>query len=91
VQYTAAVSTLRQGTQSLQNLCVFGEKACAVFRVDQRAVCGDIEYAAAAPDELGLDAELFGDFGRQTGGPGQITSAHAVLDRDAHRQAPRKT
>jgi hypothetical protein len=58
-----------------------------VLGVDQRAVCGDIEDAAAALDELRLYAQMFGNFGRQTGGPRQIVSAHAVLDRDAHIQA----
>jgi hypothetical protein len=26
--------------------------------IDRRAVCGDVEYAPAALDQLGLDAEL---------------------------------
>jgi hypothetical protein len=61
-----------------------------VLGVDQRAVSRDVEYAAAALDEIGLDAEIPGDCGRQTGGLGQITSAHTVIDDYAHRQAPRK-
>src|SRR5687768_14739725 len=86
-QYSAA-SGLRHGTQALQHLGVFGEAACLVFGVDQRAVRGDIEYAAAALDQLGLRAELLRDLGRQTGGPRQVVSALAVLDGDAHRRAP---
>jgi hypothetical protein len=59
-----------------------------VLGVDEGAVCGDVEYAAAALDELGLRAELLGDLGRQTGGLGQVASADAVFDDDPHRQAP---
>ena len=90
MQYTAAASALRQAAQRLQNLRVFREAARTVLRVDERAICADVENAAAALNELGLDAELFRYFGRQTGGPRQITSTHAVLNRHSHDQAPQK-
>jgi hypothetical protein len=48
----------RQTAQGLQDLCVIGKTARAVFGIDQRAVHGDVEHAAAALDELGLHAEL---------------------------------
>ena len=56
--------------------------------VDEGAVGGDVEHAAAALDELGLRAELCGNLGRQTGGLGQVASADAVIDGDAHDPAP---
>jgi hypothetical protein len=55
-----------------------------VLGIDERAVSGDVEDAAAAFDELSLESQLLGDLGRQTGGLGQVTSAHAILDGDAH-------
>jgi hypothetical protein len=59
-----------------------------VFGINQHAVHGDVEHAAAALDELGLHAELPGDFRRQTGGPGEVASTDAVLDGDAHDPVP---
>jgi hypothetical protein len=41
-----------------------------VLRVDLLAVPVDVEDAAAALDELRLDAELVANSGRQTGGLG---------------------
>jgi hypothetical protein len=55
-----------------------------VFGMDQHAVHGDVEHAAAAFDEFGLHAELCEDLRRQTGGPGEVVSTDAVLDGDSH-------
>jgi len=55
-----------------------------VLGINQRAVRGNVEHTAAALDELGLHAELLGDFGRQTGGPREVASTAAVLDGDVH-------
>ena len=55
-----------------------------MFRVDELAVDGDVEYARAATDELGLDAEGVLDPGRQTGGLRQEVSSAAVGDLDTH-------
>jgi hypothetical protein len=60
-----------------------------VLRIDECVVCGHIEYAAAPFEELSLDTKLFRDFGRQTGGSGEIASAHAVLDGNSHRKTLR--
>ena len=81
-------SVLRQAAQRLQNLSVIRKAARAVLGVDQRPIGSYIEDAAAAFDELRLYAQLLGNFGRQTGGPRQIVSAYAVLDRDAHVGLP---
>ena len=62
-----------------------------MLRVDQRAVCRDVEYAGASLDELRLDAELARNIGRQTGGPREVVSLDAVLDRDAHVGLREKT
>jgi hypothetical protein len=43
---------------------------------------GDLEDATTAADELGCDAELLLDLGRQTGGTGVVASTGAVLDGD---------
>lgn len=47
---------------------------------DQPVVHGDLEDAAAALDELGLNAELRFDLLRQPGGAGVVVSSRAVLD-----------
>lgn len=85
----ARLSAAAHVAKRLQNLSVFRKAARAMLRIDQRAVGRDVEYAGASPDELRLDAELTRNFGRQTGGPGQIVSLAAVLDADAHTRAPR--
>jgi hypothetical protein len=55
-----------------------------VLREHQLAIGCDVENAAAALLELGLDAELLPDLARQTGGAGLVASGGAVSDRDAH-------
>ena len=74
-----------QGAQGPNDLPGIRIPALAVLGKNQRAVGSDIEDTAAALDELGLHSELPGNFGRQTGGPGQVVSDHAVGDGDAHR------
>jgi hypothetical protein len=59
---------------------VFGENALALDR--------HIEASAAAADDLAVDAELFLDLSRQTGGSGKVVSNAAVLDSDMHQAAP---
>lgn len=51
---------------------------------DLLAVDMDIENSARAFDQLGIDAELFLDRSRQTGGLGKIISLRAILDRNGH-------
>src|SRR5262249_4002939 len=77
-------SAFRHSAQGLQYLFAVGKAARAVLGIDQRTVRRDVEHAVAALDELGLHAELCRDFGRQTGGPGEVVSTDAVLDGDAH-------
>jgi hypothetical protein len=47
---------------------------------DQLVVEGDLENAAAPPDQLGLDAELAFNLRRQTGGARVVVSHCAVFD-----------
>ena len=56
----------------------FGEDLPVVGRND--------EDAAAAADELGLEAGLLPDLGRQTGSPGKVVSNAAVVDSNVHEQ-----
>jgi hypothetical protein len=58
------------GAQLRQHLVVLREAPGVVLRVDLLAVPVDVEDAAAALDELRLDAELVANSGRQTGGLG---------------------
>ena len=61
------------------------EAAQLLLGEDEVVSHGDLEDPAAATDELGLDAELLLDLGRQTGGTGIIVSARAVFDGDMGR------
>ena len=49
---------LRQALQGLQDFRVIGKPAGAVLGIDQQAVGGNVEYAAATLDELGLHAKI---------------------------------
>jgi hypothetical protein len=55
-----------------------------VFAEEELVVGGHFEDAAAAADDLAVDAELFLDFSRQTGGSGEVVSNAAVVDSDVH-------
>jgi hypothetical protein len=69
-----------------QDLAGLGEAAGLVLRVDHLAVHLDVELPAPAGDELGLDAGLLPDRGRETRGLGLVASHHAVLDHDLHHR-----
>jgi hypothetical protein len=71
--------------QHREDLGVLREPPCIVLREDLPAVDDDVEDAAAPLDELGRDARLLLDRGRQTGGLRLVVSLHAVGDRDLHR------
>src|SRR5215218_9827715 len=88
-QYSAT-SALRPGAQGLQHLCIVREPPGAELGVDEGAIRGYVEHAAAAFDDLRLYPEFLGDFGRQTGGPRQVVSAYAVFDGDMHRMRSSK-
>jgi hypothetical protein len=68
----------------LDDLVVLGEATFIVSREDDRAIDLDVEDAAAALDENGLDAGPSLQLGRQTGGPWKVVSDAAVRDRDLH-------
>ncbi len=63
---------------------MFRESAGFLLAVDQLAVDGDIEDAAATIDELDVSTELGLDGVRQTGGLGSVVSFHAVFDGNVH-------
>ena len=67
------------------NLAGLREAARHLLGVDEIVADGDFEDAAAAADKLRLDTELLLDFSRQTGGPGEVVSAGAVLDGDVRQ------
>ena len=60
------------------------EAILLVFAEDARIIDDDVEDAVAAPHQLGREAELFLDRGRQTGGLRQVVSTPAVVDGDLH-------
>jgi len=70
--------------QRVDDFLVIWEAPGLVFAVDELAVRLDVENAAGPFDEIGLDAELFLDSGRQTGGLGEVASDAAVGDGDLH-------
>jgi len=63
-----------------EDLLFLGEAAELLLGEDQLAVHADLEDAAARLDEVGLDAVLLLDLGRQTGGARLVVSNAAVLD-----------
>jgi hypothetical protein len=69
----------------LLDLSGLREAARLFLGEDEVVPHGDFEDAPVAADQLGCDAELLLDFGRQTGGAGVVVSARAVLDGDACR------
>jgi hypothetical protein len=70
--------------QALEDLFGLRIAARLVLREDQLAVEDDVEDAAVAANQLGDDAGLPFDLGRQTGGPGEIVSTSAVGEGDLH-------
>lgn len=63
---------------------MLGEAAYVVLAPDLFAVDVHVEDAAAALDEGAVNAVLFLDRIRQTGGCGAVISLHTKLDRDFH-------
>jgi len=51
-----------------------------LLREDQLAVERDLELPAGTLDEGGVNALRLLDLGRQTGGPWQVVSLHAIGD-----------
>jgi hypothetical protein len=74
-----------QTSQFLDDLFLVREASLVVLGENLLIAGDDLEDAAAAADELRLDAELRFDFGRQTGGPRKVVSNAAVMDGDVHR------
>ena len=69
----------------VQYLAVLGEPTDVVLVPDLRPVDVNVEHAAGPFDHRGINAELFLDRLRQTGGRRVVVSFHAVLDTDVHQ------
>jgi len=80
---------LRALAEDPDDLALVGESPRVVLGEDDVTVHDHIEDAVVAPDELRLDAQLFGQPGPQTGGTGKVASTHAVDDGDLHRSGSR--
>ena len=72
--------TLGQRAELVDDLALAREAPFLLLGEERLVVGGDDEDAAGAADELGVDAELFLDLGRQTGGPREVVSNAAVVD-----------
>ena len=68
----------------VQYLVVFGKAADVVLVPDLRSVDAHVEHAATTFYQLRVDAELFLDRLRQTGGCRVVVSLYAVFDADVH-------
>jgi hypothetical protein len=68
--------------QGLHDLAGLGEAPGLFLGEDQLVAERDVEDAARALDQVGLNAELALDLVRQTGGSRVVVSDRAVLDRD---------
>ena len=82
------VASRRVRRQGVEHLVVFGESADLVLTEHERTVCLDVEDAAGALDQLGLDVESLLDGFRQTGGLGQVVSRYTIGDADGHSSIP---
>ena len=67
---------------------VVREALAAAPAVDHPPVHGDLVDPPLALDEFSVNAELFLDGGRQTGGLREVVSLDAIGDSDLHRRAP---
>jgi hypothetical protein len=61
-----------------------GEAMGVMLGVDHLPVHLDVEDAAVTGLELGVDAEVLLEIGRQTGGAGKIVSLRAIGDPNVH-------
>jgi hypothetical protein len=68
----------------IEDLGVVGESALLLLREDQLVVEDHFELAPGTFDQRRVDAPLLLDLGRQTGGPWQVVSGHAVGDLELH-------
>jgi hypothetical protein len=68
----------------LEDLALGREAAFVAFRENLLVVDADDEDAAAAADDLALDAEFAFDLSRQTGGSREVVSNSAVVDSYVH-------
>jgi len=74
--------------QDLRDLVRRGEPVRLLLREDLPAVDDDVEDAARARDQGGVDAESPLQLGRETRGPRLVVSNGAVGDLDLHRTLP---
>src|SRR5829696_5212061 len=82
--HTQSVRQLAAGFERFDDFAFGGEASGVTLGEDLLVVDADDEDAAAAADELRLDAELLPDLRRQTGGSGEVVSDAAVIDAYLH-------
>ena len=75
---------LLSGVDLLEDLLVLGEPVRRLVGVDGGPVDGDLQDAAHALFQAGVDAVLVSDGRLQTGGLWQVVSLAAVQDLDVH-------
>jgi hypothetical protein len=75
---------LRSRAQFFENLAFRRKTPFIAFREDDLAIRRHDEDAAAAADDLAVDAEFSFDLSRQTGGSGEVVSNPAVVDSYVH-------
>ena len=80
----AAVYHQRDGVTNVPLRLEAAESVFVVFREDLLPVNHDVEDAAAPADQFRVESQFRLDLGRQTGGPGEVVSLHAVTDLDVH-------
>ena len=59
-----------------------------VLGEDQFIFHSDVKHSGVSLEEHRFESSGLFNFGRQTGGPGEVVSTDAVGDRDFHRIAP---
>ena len=79
-----AVHSTHPGPQASDDLRMRGKAMRLVLREDFLSVDDDVEHAAVARDDLGLQPELTLNRGRQTGGLWLVVSTDAIGDGDVH-------
>jgi hypothetical protein len=76
-----ARSAPERGADGAHHVLLAGEAGEGLLR-HHPSIHGHLEDAAASGNQLRLDAQCLLELGRRTGGPGKVTSAVAVGDRD---------
>src|SRR5438270_6873286 len=82
--HARSVTASLHGAQLIEDLFFGGETSLGVLVEEQLIVRRHFEDPAAAAHDLAVDAELFLDLSRQTGGSREVVSNAAVIDSNVH-------